>query len=152
MKPTIGVLELMTFHHEVLIAFCRHVIDLKLESIVIAPSQGIQKAINRHAASSFASLTKQAREQGTRFDLEQANNIDDIKSLLKPCQALFLGTFPPSPSNSKIKRLRNHSVYSKQGQAIDLIKTALAQDKRVYVVIHNPSVDGKSLVTSLGAA
>ena len=109
MKSTIGALELMTFHHEVLIAFCRHVVELKIESIVIAPSQGIQKAINRHAASSFASLTKQAHEQATRFDLEQANNIDDIKSLLKPCQALFLGTFPPIPSNSKTKGLRNHS-------------------------------------------
>ena len=151
MKPVIGAIELMTFHHEVLIAFCRHLIKLKLDAIVIAPSQGIQKAIRRFASPSFQQLAEYATREGTSFSLHNVSDADAVSTSLTHCDAIFIGTFPPKPTSSQRQDYDNTRYPSRYQQAINLINTALRQNKRVYIVIHRPSIDANNLVSSLGA-
>lgn len=152
MKPVVGAIELMTFHHEVLIAFCRHLIKLRLNTMVIAPSHGLQKAINRVASASFQQLAESAAKEGTGFSLVNVNDANALTDSLAHCDAIFIGTFPPKPASSPPQAHHGIRGASRYQQAIDLINTALSQDKRVYIVIHKPSSDANNLVSSLGAA
>ncbi|WP_254994408.1 hypothetical protein [Cyanobium sp. Aljojuca 7D2] len=147
LPPTVAAIEFMTFHHEVLAAFCKHTIELNINTLVISPSTGIQKAIGRFAADSFEQLKEIARLNKTELSLIISHNAKEIVTSIMKADAVFIGTVPPSPSSSTRRQANN--TYSRHEEMISIVKRALKQNKLIYIVIHKPQDDAAQLVGSL---
>lgn len=151
-KPfSVAAIEFMTFHHEVLAAFCKHSIELNIETMVVSPSSGIQKAIRRFAADSFTQLAELACINKTRFSLVISNSSKETASRAMDADALFIGTIPP-PSSTRSSRTHkiklNNSRYC---EMVLITKKALQQNKLIYIVIHKPQEDAAKLLRSFTA-
>lgn len=144
-QPTVAAIEFMTFHHEVLVAFCKHTIELKMDTLVIAPSTGIQKAISRFAANSFEQLKELAFNNKTRFSLSISHSPRDTAEGIMEADAVFIGTLPQPPS----KRLQANNSHSRHEEMITVVKEALKLNKLIYIVIHKPQVDAAQLISCL---
>lgn len=144
-QPTVAAIEFMTFHHEVLVAFCKHTIELKIDTLVIAPSTGIQKAISRFAANSFEQLKELAFNNKTRFSLSVSHSPRDTAKDIMEADAIFIGTLPPPPS----KKLHTNNSHSRHEEMIAAVKEGLKLNKPIYIVIHKPQVDAAQLIACL---
>lgn len=146
-QPTVAAIEFMTFHHEVLAAFCKHTIELNINTQVISPSTGIQKAIGRFAAASFKQLKELAHLNKTELSLIISHSPKEIATHIMKADAVFIGTVPPSPSPSARRQASN--THARHEEMISIVKGALKQRQLVYIVIHKPQGDAAQLVGSL---
>lgn len=142
-------IELMTFHHEVLTAFCNHTLQLGLQTTVLSPHQGIQKAIGRFAAESFDQLSLMARQLGVAFQIVRTSQLEQAWPHLQQAHALFIGTVPVCKSQKKTLFGTPRQKQSRHQAMLDLIRFALARQKRVYIVIHQPHTDLRTLMKVL---
>lgn len=144
---TVAAIEFMTFHHEVLAAFCKHTIELKINTQVISPSRGIQKAIGRFAADSFEQLKELAHLNNTEMSVIISHSPAETATHSMEAEAVFIGTVPPAPSPSARRQANN--TYSRHEEMISIVKRALEQNKLIYIVIHKPQDDAAQLVGRL---
>ena len=145
---SVVAIEFMTFHLEVLVAICKHTIELQIPTTVISPRMGIQRAIGRIGGSSFEKLKTVADLNSTPFKIALSQNSEETHSLIEGAGAIFIGTIPPSPKPTQPPQ---HSVRAQTRiqDMFTLVKRALSLDKLVYIVIHNPDVDAARLIEML---
>jgi hypothetical protein len=149
-RPSVAAIEFMTFHHEVLAAFCKHTTELNINTLVISPSKGINRAIERFAADSFTRLADLARVRQTEFDLVISKSPMDTASRILEADSIFIGTIPPAPTSDSSKSRRNKARVSSHDEMIHITREALKINKPVYIVIHRPREDATQLLASLG--
>lgn len=146
-NASIAAIEFMTFHHEVLAAFCKYSVELNYNTLILSPSAGINKAIERFAAGSFEQLKELARINNAEFNIIVSDGSQAIEPHIWAADALFIGTIPPSSKNTQ-KRLTN-SRQSRYEQMLLTIRKALKHGKLVYIVMHKPQEDAARLIASL---
>ena len=150
-RPSVAAIEFMTFHHEVLAAFCKHAVELNIRTLVVSPSRGIQKAIKRFAADSFTRLTDLAHVHKTEFNLAISHSAKETALRITEADALFIGTIPPRSSSGSSQTRQIKASSSRHEEMILTTRAALKRNKPVYVVIHKPQEDAAQLVMSLEA-
>jgi hypothetical protein len=138
----------MTFHLEVLVAICKHTVELQLPTTVVSPPTGIQRAIERIGGSSFEKLKDVADLNSTPFKLALSQNSEETDSLIEGADAIFIGTIPPEPKSTQQPQHKARA-YSRIQDMFTLVKRALSLDKLIYIVIHNPDVDAARLIEML---
>jgi hypothetical protein len=138
----------MTFHLEVLVAICKHTVELQIPTTVISPRMGIQRAIGRIGGSSFEKLKAVADSNSTPFNIALSQNSEETDSLIEGADAIFIGTVPPAPKSTQHP---GHAAraHTRIQDMFTLVKRALSLDKLIYIVIHNPDVDAARLIEML---
>lgn len=145
---SIVAIEFMTFHLEVLVAICKHTVELQIPTTVISPRMGIQRAIGRIGGSSFEKLKAVADLNSTPFKVALSQNSEETDSLMEGADAIFIGTVPPAPKSTQ-SPLSPARALNRLNDMFTLVQRALSLDKLVYIVIHNPEVDLASLIERL---
>ena len=145
---SVVVIEFMTFHLEVLVAICKHTVELQIPTTVISPRMGIQRAIGRIGGSSFEKLKAVADLNSTPFNIALSQNSEETDSLIEGADAIFIGTVPPAPKSTQHP---GHAAraHTRIQDMFTLVKRALSLDKLIYIVIHNPDVDAARLIEML---
>jgi hypothetical protein len=138
----------MTFHLEVLVAICKHTVELQIPTTVVSPRMGIQRAIGRIGGSSFEKLKAVADLNSTPFNIALSQNSEETDSLIEGADAIFIGTVPPAPKSTQQSQHAARADTRIQDM-FALVKRALSLDKLVYIVIHNPEVDVACLIEKL---
>ena len=138
----------MTFHLEVLVAICKHTVELQIPTTVISPRMGIQRAIGRIGGSSFEKLKAVADLNSTPFNIALSQNSEETDSLIEGADAIFIGTVPPAPKSTQPPLFPARAL-NRLNDMFTLVQRALSLDKLVYIVIHNPEVDLARLIERL---
>ena len=138
----------MTFHLEVLVAICKHTVELQIPTTVISPRMGIQRAIGRIGGSSFEKLKAVADLNSTPFKVALSQNSKETDSLIEGADAIFIGTVPPAPKSTQQSQHAARAL-NRLNDMFTLVQRALSLDKLVYIVIHNPEVDLARLIERL---
>ena len=138
----------MTFHLEVLVAICKHTVELQIPTTVISPRMGIQRAIGRIGGTSFEKLKAVADLNSTPFKIALSQNSKETNSLIEGADAIFIGTVPPAPKSTQQSQ-HGARADTRIQDMFALVKRALSLDKLVYIVIHNPEVDVACLIERL---
>lgn len=146
-NATIAAIEFMTFHHEVLAAFCKYSVELSYNTLIVSPSTGINKAIERFAAGSFEQLKELARVNHAEFNIIVSDDSQAIEPHFRAADALFIGTIPPASKHTQIGL--TNSRQSRYEQMLLTIREALKCSKLVYIVMHKPQEDAARLIASL---
>jgi hypothetical protein len=138
----------MTFHLEVLVAICKHTVELQMPTTVVSPRMGIQRAIGRIGDSSFEKLKAVADLNSTPFNIALSQNSEETDSLIEGADAIFIGTVPPAPKSTHQPQ-QAARAHARSQDMFALVKRALSLDKLVYIVIHNPDADVARLIERL---
>ena len=138
----------MTFHLEVLVAICKHTVELQIPTTVISPRMGIQRAIGRIGGSSFEKLKVVADLNSTPFKVALSQNSEETDSLIEGADAIFIGTVPPAPKSMQQPQYAARA-HARIQDMLSLVKRALSLDKLIYIVIHIPDVDAARLIEIL---
>ena len=138
----------MTFHLEVLVAICKHTVELQIPTTVISPRMGIQRAIGRIGGSSFEKLKAVADLNSTPFKVALSQNSKETDSLIEGADAIFIGTVPPAPKSTQPPLFPARAL-NRLNDMFTLVQRALSLDKLIYIVIHNPEVDLARLIERL---
>jgi hypothetical protein len=146
-NASITAIEFMTFHHEVLAAFCKYSVELNYNTLIVSPSGGINKAIRRFAAGSFEQLKELARLNHAEFNILVSDDSQAIEPHFRAADALFIGTIPPPSKHTQARR--PNSRQSRYEQMLLTIREALKCSKLVYIVMHKPQEDAARLIGSL---
>jgi hypothetical protein len=138
----------MTFHLEVLVAICKHTVELQIPTTVISPHMGIQRAIRRIGGSSFKKLKAVADLNSTPFNVALSQNAEETDWLMEGADAIFIGTVPPAPKSTQPPQ-HAARAHTRMQDMFTLVKRALSLNKLIYIVIHNPEVDAARLIERL---
>ncbi len=141
-------IEFMTFHLEVLVAICKHTVELQIPTTVISPRMGIQRAIGRIGGSSFEKLTAVADLHSTPFKIALSQSPEEVDSLIEGADVIFIGTVPPAPKSTQQPQHAARAQARIQDM-FTLVKRALSLNKLIYIVIHNPDIDAARLIEML---
>ena len=145
---SVVAIEFMTFHLEVLVAICKHTVELQIPTTVISPRMGIQRAIGRIGGSSFEKLKAVADLNSTPFKIALSQSSEEMDSLTEGADVIFIGTVPPAPKSTQQPR-HAARAHTRIQDMFTLVKRALSLDKLIYIVIHNPDVDAARLIEML---
>lgn len=132
---SISVLELSPYHHEVVVAFCAHVLSVGINIRLLLPRKGgLGKTLFGIAAKSYQELKDIAAANNLVIPACRAVDEEALASLINATDSLFIATLPKfgTATGKTYARTKLDIVL------IDQLRHRLSTGRRTYVTIHKP--------------
>lgn len=147
-SASISVLELSTYHHEVVVAFCNHVLSAGINvQLLLPPKGGLRKTLFGIAAKSHQDLKGFAATNDLRIVARKTRDEKALAKFITSADSLFIATLPrfASEVENEYARTNSHDIL------LDSLKLRLSEGRQTYITIHKPHDELPRLKKALSA-